>query len=206
LLLAHAARRVYRAVFHPGSSNTVKKPDIFPSLVTRRLRLRPFGPHDAADLHACFGDQQAMRFWNSPACKTIAETEKALRWLSKTSNPYDHLAWAVCKKSSDQCIGMVNYHHRDARNRRLELGYIIAPKHQRKGFAAEIVRAVIRYCVDELDVHRIEALIHPDNVTSRRLVESLGFCCEGGPLKDYWRVGDKYISVMIYALINHGPQ
>ena len=183
-----------------------KNADKFPTLVTRQLRLRQFEAHDAAGLHACFGDQEAMRFWNSPACKTIAETEKTLRWLSKTSNPYDHLAWAVCKKSSDQCIGMVNYHHRDARNRRLELGYIIAPKHQRKGYAAEIVRAVIRYCVDKLDVHRVEALIHPDNVASTRLIEGLGFCCEGGPLKDYWRVGDKYVSVMIYALINHGRQ
>ena len=106
-----------------------KSADTFPTLVTRRLRLRQFEPHDAASLHACFGDQDAMRFWNFPACKTMAETEKTLRWLSKTTSPYDHLAWAVCKKSHDRCIGMVNYHHRDARNKRLELGYIIAPKH-----------------------------------------------------------------------------
>ena len=181
-----------------------KSADTFPTLVTRRLRLRQFEPHDAASLHACFGDQDAMRFWNFPACKTMAETEKALRWLSKTTSPYDHLAWAVCKKSHDQCIGMVNYHHRDARNRRLELGYIIATKHQRKGFGAEIVRAVLKYCVNELDVHRVEALIHPDNVASTRLVEGLGFCCEGGPLTDYWRVGDRYVSIMIYAFINDG--
>jgi len=183
-----------------------KTADIFPTLVTRRLHLRQFQPHDAADLHACFGDHDAMRFWNSPVCKTIAETEKTLRWLSKTTSPNDHLAWAVCKKSNDQCIGMVNYHHRDARNRRLELGYIIAPKHQRKGFATEIVRAVLKYCVDELDVHRVEALIHPNNVASTRLVEGLGFCHEGGPLTDYWRVGDRYVSVMIYAFINDGRQ
>jgi ribosomal-protein-alanine N-acetyltransferase len=76
----------------------------------------------------------------------------------------------------------------------------------RKGFAAKIVRAVLKYCVDELDVHRVEALIHPDNVASTRLVEALGFCCEGGPLTDYWRVGDRYVSVMIYAFINDRRQ
>ncbi|MBX9588230.1 MAG: GNAT family N-acetyltransferase [Hyphomonadaceae bacterium] len=52
--------------------------DTFPTLVTRRLRLRHFEPNDATDLHACFGDPDAMRFWNLPACKTVAETEKAL--------------------------------------------------------------------------------------------------------------------------------
>jgi ribosomal-protein-alanine N-acetyltransferase len=95
---------------------------------------------------------------------------------------------------------MVNYHRRDAHHRRLQLGYIVAPKHQRCGFGTEAVRAVLDYCAGALHVHRIEALIHPDNVNSTRLVERLGFHCEGGPLRDYWRVGDGYASVMIYAL------
>jgi ribosomal-protein-alanine N-acetyltransferase len=97
---------------------------------------------------------------------------------------------------------MVNYHSRDARNRRLQIGYITAPKHQRQGFGTEAVRAVLNYCAQELNNHRIEALIHPENLASLRLAEGLGFCCEGGPLLDYWRVGTKFVSVMIYALIN----
>ena len=184
-------------------SSLAEAPGKFPALTTRRLRLRRFEPRDAAGLHVCFGDLDAMRFWNFPASKTLAETEKSLGWLGKTTSPYDHLAWAVCKKSNDQCIGMVNYHHRDARNRRLELGYIIAPKHQGNGFGTEAVRAVLDYCADELNVHRVEALIHPENTASRRLVERLGFRCEGGLLTDYWRVGDRYVSVMMYAKINN---
>ena len=183
--------------------NLPKASDTFPTLVTRRLRLRRFEPHDAADLHACFGDKGAMRIWNFPASKTMAETEKALVWLSKTTSPYDHLAWAICKRSSGRCIGMVNYHRRDAHHRRLQLGYIVAPKHQRCGFGTEAVRAVLDYCAGALHAHRIEALIHPDNVASARLVERLGFHCEGGPLTDYWRVGGGYASVMIYAVISH---
>jgi len=98
---------------------------------------------------------------------------------------------------------MVNYHRRDAHNRRLQLGYIIAPKYQGNGFGTEAVQAVLDYCAGALHVHRIEALIHPDNSASKRLVERLGFRCEGGPLRDYWRVGSGYASVMIYALISH---
>lgn len=180
-----------------------KAPEKVPAFTTRRLRLRPFEPRDVVGLHTCFGDQDAMRFWNFPPVKTIAETEKALRWLRKTTSPYDHLAWSICRKTNDQCIGMVNYHHRDARNRRLELGYIVAPKHQHNGFGTEAVQAIVSYCTDELQAHRIEALIHPDNVASKRLIERLGFRCEGGPLRDYWRVGDRYVSVLIYAKINN---
>src|SRR6516165_5577413 len=71
-----------------------------------------------------------------------------------------------------------------------------------KGFGTEAVHALIQYCTDELATHRIEALIHPENTASTRLVERLGFRCEGGPLTDYWYVGDKYLSVMVYALIS----
>jgi ribosomal-protein-alanine N-acetyltransferase len=161
----------------------------YPTLVTKRLRLRQFEARDLQGLYACFGDWEAMRYWNFPACKSEAETEPKLKYLAKTTSPYDYLAWAVADKRSDRCIGMVNYHHSEARNQRLEIGYILAPALQGRGLMAEAVAALIAYCFDELAVHRIEVLIHPDNVASIRLVERLGFRCEGGPLRDRWRRG-----------------
>jgi [ribosomal protein S5]-alanine N-acetyltransferase len=178
-----------------------RAPATFPTLVTKRLRLRQFETGDLVGLHTCFSDQQAMRFWNFPACRTMAETANMLAWLASTTRRHDHLAWAIAKKSSGQLIGMVNYHHRDARHRRLHLGYIIAPGQQGNGFGTEAVRAVLSYCSEALKAHRIGASIHPDNAASIRLVEGLGFCCEGGPLTDYWRVGGKSVSPMIYALV-----
>ena len=69
----------------------------------------------------------------------------------------------------------------------------------------EAVAALVTYCLEDLAVHRIEALIHPDNVPSIRLVERLGFRCEGGPLRDRWRRGEGYMSVMMYALVAGDP-
>jgi [ribosomal protein S5]-alanine N-acetyltransferase len=179
-----------------------KPKESFPVLTTERLCLRQFESRDKAGLHACFGDAEAMRYWNFPASKTIVETERTLKWLSKTTSPYDHFAWAIAKRSNDHCIGMVNYHHREVRNRRLEIGYIITPEYQRNGFGREAVEALVRYCTDKLGVHRIEAFIHPENIASIQLAKRTGFRCEGGPLTDYWCVGEKYLSVMVYALID----
>jgi ribosomal-protein-alanine N-acetyltransferase len=178
-----------------------KPREAFPTLSTRRLRLRRVERSDAGGLHACFGDPDAMRYWDFPAVETIAETERILRWLAKTTSPYDHLAWAITERANDACIGMVCYHHREARNKRLELGYIVAPQHQGRGFGTEAVRALLDYCVGGLGVHRVQALVHPENTASIRLVERLGFRCEGGPLTDYWRVGDSYRSAMLYAFV-----
>jgi ribosomal-protein-alanine N-acetyltransferase len=183
-----------------GSFRLVKSDTPFPVLVTKRLRLRQFTPRDLEGLHTCFGDEEAMRYWNAPACETPAETERWLAYLAKTSSPYDHLGWAVAEKRSGRCIGMVNYHHREVRHGRLEIGYILAPSHQGRGLGSEAVGALVKYCLESLAAHRIEALIHPDNTASIRLVERLGFRREG-KLRDRWRRGEEYMSVLMYALI-----
>ncbi|MBO0765284.1 MAG: GNAT family N-acetyltransferase [Hyphomicrobiaceae bacterium] len=175
--------------------------DDFPVLTTERMRLRLVEPRDATGLHACFGDPQAMRFWDFPPCGTMAQTVRIMRWLARTTSPHDHLGWAVADKRRDRCFGMVCYHHREPRNKRLEIGYIIAPAHQGRGMGTEAVRAVLDYCTGTLGAHRVHALIHPENHRSMQLVERLGFHCEGGPLTDYWRVGDSYRSAMLYAFV-----
>lgn len=184
-----------------GEAGVAKSSTTYPMLATKRLRLRRFETRDLPGLHACFGDERGMRYWNSPACKTEAETARWLKYLAKTTSPCDYLAWAVTEKRSDRCIGMVNYHHREARNARLEIGYILVAAHQGRGLMTEAVEAIVAHCLDKLAVHRIEALIHPDNAASIRLVERLGFRCEGGPLRDRWRRGEDYMSVMMYALL-----
>src|SRR5262245_2271203 len=173
----------------------------FPVLATPRLRLRQFEARDLRGLHACFGDPEAMRFWDLPTSASMAETQRVLTWLAKTNSPYDHLAWAITDRAGDQCIGMVCYHHREARNKRLELGYILAPQHQGKGYGAEAVQAVLDHCIGVLGTHRVHALVHPDNSASIRLLVRLGFRCEGGPLADYWCVGGSYRDAMLYAFV-----
>lgn len=173
----------------------------FPVIETPRLVLRRFTPADALDLHACLSDEQAMRFWNMPATTSVDETRKALAWLSKTSSPHNYLAWAVTERDGGACVGMVVYHHREARHRRLQLGYMIAPASQRRGYGAEAVSAVMHHCRSRLKVRRIEALIAPDNTASINLAAHLGFVREGGPLRDYWQVGEISIDALVYASV-----
>lgn len=178
-----------------------KADKVFPELTSKRLRLRRFRPGDVEGMHTCFGDLDAMRYWNMPACKTTVETARWVKALAKAKSPHEWLGWALADKRADRCIGMVNYHHRETRNKRLEIGYILAPAQQGKGLMTEALQAVLDHCFGPLGVHRVEALIHPDNAASIRLAERLGFRLEGGPLRDYWRNGDTYMSTMMYALL-----
>jgi ribosomal-protein-alanine N-acetyltransferase len=59
---------------------------------------------------------------------------------------------------------------------------------------------MLHHCFDALGLHRVQALIQPDNTASRALAEKLGFRCEG-LLRDNLRVGDTGRDEMLHALL-----
>jgi ribosomal-protein-alanine N-acetyltransferase len=95
---------------------------------------------------------------------------------------------------------MVNYHDGHIRSKRVAIGYIVDPARQRQGLGGEAVSAMLKFCFGDLGLHRVQALIHPDNAPSRALAEKLGFRCEGR-LRDNLRVGDEWRDDMLYALL-----
>ncbi len=170
-----------------------------PTLETERLLLRQIVESDAEGLHAAFGDAEAMRFWNYPPTQNIAETEERIR-RSANADEASHAAWAIVSRS-DGFAGMINYHHREPWNHRLELGWILAPAFWRRGLMTEAARAALRHCFDAMDTHRIEAMIEPENVASLALVAKLGFVRESGLLRDRGCVSGNFHRVLMYGLL-----
>lgn len=167
---------------------------------TARLILQPLGVEHAAGLHAAFGDPAVMRYWNGEPSAHPAETAGRLARASG-ADPAERAAWAMLRRDDAQVIGMVNYHHRDIQNARLEIGYLLAAAYWRQGYMAEALTGLLDHCFGALDVHRVEAGIEPGNAGSRALLASLGFLCEGGPLRQCVKRGDGFMDMMIYGIL-----
>ncbi|MFI4999335.1 MAG: GNAT family N-acetyltransferase [Reyranellales bacterium] len=171
-----------------------------PKFDTGRLSLRPYRESDLKALHVLYADAENLRYWSTLANTDVEQTRKALRWHIAYS-PAHYAMWAVEEKKSGRLIGMINYHRRDRRERRVDVGWLILPKFQGKGLMTEAARALLRYLIDDLKVHKVEALIRADNKPSAALAKRLGFRLEGGPIRDRWLVGNRWHSVMLYGLI-----
>ncbi|MDQ4059881.1 MAG: GNAT family N-acetyltransferase [Pseudomonadota bacterium] len=174
---------------------------VLPILDTPRLRLRPLLTTDAEGLHGAFGDPAAMRFWDSPVSRDVTETAQRIQWALRFS-PDQHAAWAVLSKHGPSFLGMVNYHHWEPWNRRLEVGYILARPFWGQGLMSEAMSALLGHCFGRLGVHRVEASIEPANLASIRLAERLGFRRESGLLRDRILVGGQFRSVLLYGLVD----
>lgn len=59
------------------------------------------------------------------------------------------------------------------------IGYKISREFCRRGYAGEACGHALEVIYNNYGFHRIEALIHPDNLPSMRLIEKLGFHNEG---------------------------
>ena len=60
---------------------------------------------------------------------------------------------------------------------------------------------MIRFCFQDLGLHRLQAFIHPDNAPSLKLIEKLGFRREG-LLRENLRVGDEWRDDLLYARLS----
>jgi ribosomal-protein-alanine N-acetyltransferase len=177
-----------------------RRPTKQPTFETKRLRVRPYRASDLKALHALYGDAENLRYWGGSAYTLLDESRRVMRW-HMAYRPRDYAMWAVAEKKTDRLIGMVNYHHRHIRQKRVDVGWLILPEFQGKGLTSEAMRPVLRHLFDDLGVHKVEALIRPGNKPSQALARRLGFRKEGGLIRDRWLVAGVWHSVLIYGLI-----
>jgi RimJ/RimL family protein N-acetyltransferase len=149
-------------------------------------------PGDAESLHSCYGDAEAMRYWDLAVSRDLAQTASRLA-ESLAADPRWHRGWGVILKESEEFVGPWY--------RRLAVGYILARPHWRRGFMTEAMEAFLTYCFDALETHRVEAAIEPDNTGSLALATRLGFQREG-VLRDRLSVAGAYRSVVMFSLLD----
>jgi len=56
----------------------------------------------------------------------------------------------------------------------LEVGYVVAPEHQRRGYATEAAGAALRWAFDTVGAAKVISLIYPENLASIAVARKLG--------------------------------
>ena len=174
---------------------------MFPLLTTERLVLRKVEQTDATAVLKGYSDPLVNRYM-SVAYYSLEEVQKQLDFYKSIYETGTGTWWAICTKDDPSTVigngGLNNYRKQ---HRCIEIGYWLLPSAQRKGYAAEVVKAICRYAFTQLEVHRIEAIVEGGNDNSIKLLEILGFSCEGTHRQCEIKNG-YYIDLIYYALFN----
>lgn len=169
-------------------------------LTTARLALRPLAPADAPALYAIFSDPQAMRYWSSEAWTALPQAEAYVDYVTRGHEDGSAQCFGVTLAGGGALIGTCTLYAFDRRNRRCEMGYMLSRAHWGHGYMPEALAALLGHGFTTLDLHRVEADIHPDNAASERVLERLHFRREGR-LRERWFVGGELSDSVIYGLL-----
>ena len=173
------------------------------TLQSARLQLRFIDSSDAAAIFAIHSDPETMRYFSSTPWQDIAQAEEH---IAKTLQDYDNGgALRLAIVLDGQLIGSITLYAFDRRNHRCEIGYILGRQYWGQRYMQEALEAMIGYAYGPLELRRLEADIHPDNIASARLLERQHFQREGH-LRQRWYVGDDVSDSIIYGLLRQDWQ
>jgi ribosomal-protein-alanine N-acetyltransferase len=81
-----------------------------------------------------------------------------------------------------------------------EIGYALSTPFQRQGITPPALRQLLRDLFLHTSLQRIEARCAVDNIGSRKVLEALGFQCEG-LLRGYFVLRERRIDNYLYAML-----
>lgn len=165
---------------------------------TDRLILRRYKKSDLSDLYEYLSDKEVVKF-EPYKPMNMQDAENSLDWRIST----DEMV-AVELKSNHKMIGNVYLGKRDFDA--LEIGYVFNQKYWGKGYAKESCMELIKLAFSD-GIHRIYAECDPQNTSSWRLLEKLGFEREAHLRKNiyFWKNEENmpiWKDTFIYAKLN----
>lgn len=119
------------------------------------------------------------------------------RWYRKQTRDKKSLVFVAL---ADGPIGYCQVKNIDHANYSCELGFCLAPEHQGKGYGARLVKELINYVTEKLNMHRLYVEVFADNQRAISLYERCGFAKEGMLRDKVLKRGD-FKDVIIMGLI-----
>lgn len=151
-------------------------------LETERCVLREMTPEDLDALYEVYADPEISRY-------TEALYEDREQELAYMKDYIEHVyrfcglgIWVIVEKQINRLIGRAGLAFRDGYDTP-EIGFIIGKEYQRRGYAYEVCRAILKYCKG-LDMKTIRVIYQKENRASEELCKKLGFVITGAFSED----------------------
>ena len=172
----------------------------FPVIETERLVLREITDGDLAEIFYQRSDPQMMKYVDRKPASSMQDASDFLGRVQAALVSNDGITWGIALKNEPKLIGNMGLWRVDKEHHRAELGYVLHPEHQSKGYASEAMKAILHYGFHTMKLHSVEANVNPNNEASIKLLERNGFIREAYFKENYFFDG-RFLDSAIYSLI-----
>lgn len=172
----------------------------FKNLETERLLFRRITHADAEEVLALRGNPEAMKYIPRPLVLSIEDAISHIDMINEKIDSNVGINWGITLKGSNKIIGIIGHYRIQPENHRAEIGYMILPEHNGKGYVTEALKAILDYGFNNMNLHSIEAVIDPENLASEKVLQKNGFVKEAHILENEYFNG-KFWDTVIYSLL-----
>lgn len=149
-----------------------------PIVTTERLRLRLFSAADGSFLQSMMADPAVTQFLPGGPY----DAARTRQWLAKRETQwaeYGRTLYAVETRTDGNLVGYCGFIAWQLDGcLETEIAYGLAPTAWGHGYALEAARGCRDLAFGRLGLARLIALIHPENLPSRKVAQGLGMTCE----------------------------
>ena len=171
-----------------------------PSLQTRRLRLRPFRPSDAADLQRLAGAWEiADTTTNIPHPYQDGLAEEWIASRGERFRSGESVVFAITGAENGDLLGAIGLEI-NAEEAVAEMGYWIGKPSWNRGLCTEAAVAILRFGFEDLGLARVQARHFNRNPASCRVMEKIGMAVEGRLPDPFFKWGKPEI-VEMHAIL-----
>ena len=167
---------------------------------TERLVLRPVRYGDEADLLAYRSREDVCRYIPSDPLTPETVTDFITERMDRTRIVANRDRIVLVVELGGTVIGDMLVRTGPLEDRQAELGWVLSPDYQHRGYATEAARELTRMAFDDLGMHRVWAQLDPRNSASARICERLGMRLEGHLREDMWMKGE-WSDSLIFAIL-----
>lgn len=177
-------------------------------LATKRLILRPFNIDDIEAVHNYASREAVTKFMAWGPNKNVAQTREFVeRVVLQNDNParLNHDFLVTLKDGT--VIGACSLMFKDF-NSAPTLGWVYCDDYWNQGYGTEAAKALLNYAFKTLNVKKVVATCHAENIGSRRIMEKIGLRFVKEEKAHFPKLGDFIehvyeLTALEYNLNNH---
>ena len=144
-----------------------------PIITTTRLILRAFAEEDAEPLCHILGEAGVLRYFPNPNPPSLDRVQSMLARQLTHWQEHGYGWWATVLRESQALIGWCGLQFLPEFVK-TEVAYLLGKPYWGTGLGTEAARAAVQFGFETLELESILAIVHVDNVASRRVIEKLG--------------------------------
>ena len=145
-----------------------------PLITTERLRLRWLCDDDAPFMLALLSDPDFLRFVGDRGVRTVDDARAYI--VNGPMASYQHFGFGLylaLRADDDTPVGICGLLKRPELED-VDIGYALLPAFRGRGYAREAAAAVLAHARDTHGLHRVVAIVRPENASSVRVLEQIG--------------------------------